>query len=130
MSDPKFTECRRFDLSFGQVLHNIFEAFRRRAQDSTDNFLLWAIYWTIIMLNNFGVLFWRGIFLASKILSHEHLIALLNAPCHPVHPGPKLLHNLAMLIPSKRLTQLLDKVLPFHSEIVKAVNTLVKLAAS
>ena len=56
---------------------------------------------------------------------------LLNAFCpDPVHPGPKLLHNLAMLILSEGLTQLLDKVLPFHSEIVKAVNTLVKLAAS
>jgi len=35
-----------------------------------------------------------------------------------------------MLIPSEGLTQLLDKVLPFHPEIVKAVNTLVELAAS
>jgi hypothetical protein len=35
-----------------------------------------------------------------------------------------------MLIPREGLTQLLDKVLPFHSEIVKAVNDLVKLAAS
>ena len=52
----------------------------------------------------------------------------LNALCpDPIHPGPKLLHNLAILIPSKGL---LDKVLPFHFEIVKAVNTLVKLAAS
>ena len=38
-----------------------------------------------------------------------------------------MLHNLTMLIPSEGLTQLLDKVMPFHSEIV---NTLIKLAAS
>jgi len=35
-----------------------------------------------------------------------------------------------MLILSEGLTQLLDKVMPFHSGIVKSVNTLVKLAAS
>ena len=74
---------------------------------------------------DFGVLFWRGISLASKICSHEHLIVSLDALCPgPLHPGLKLLHNLAMLIPSEALTQLSDKVLPFHSEIVKAVNIL------
>jgi hypothetical protein len=35
-----------------------------------------------------------------------------------------------MLIPSEGLTQLLDKVMPFLSKIVKSVNTLIKLAAS
>ena len=35
-----------------------------------------------------------------------------------------------MLIPSEALIQLLDKVMLFYSEIVKSVNTLVKLAAS
>jgi hypothetical protein len=35
-----------------------------------------------------------------------------------------------MHTPSEGLTQLLDKVMPFHSEIVKSVNTLIKLAAS
>ena len=64
-------------------------------------------------------------------LHAEHLVASLEALCpDPVHPGPKLSHNLTMLIPSEGLTQLLDKVMPFHSEIVKSVNTLVKLAAS
>ena len=35
-----------------------------------------------------------------------------------------------MHTPSEGLTQLLDKVMPFHPEIVKSVNTLIKLAAS
>jgi len=34
----------------------------------------------------------------------------------------------SMHTPSEGLTQLLDKVMPFHSEIVKSVNTLIKLA--
>jgi hypothetical protein len=77
---------------------------------------------------DFGVLFWRGISLARKIQSHKHLVASLDALCpDPVHPGLKLLNNLAILIPREGLTQLLDKVLPFHSKIV---NNLVKLAAS
>jgi len=64
-------------------------------------------------------------------LHAEHLVASLDALCpDPVHPGPKLSHNLTMLIPGEGLTQLLDKVMPFHSEIVKSVNTLVKMAAS
>jgi hypothetical protein len=64
-------------------------------------------------------------------LHAEHLVASLDALCpDPVHPSPKLSHNLTMLIPGEGLTQLLDKVMPFHSEIVKSVNTLVKMAAS
>jgi hypothetical protein len=64
-------------------------------------------------------------------LHAEHFVASLDTLCHnPVHPGPKLSHNLTLLIPSEALTQLLDKVMPFYSEIVKSVNTLVKLAAS
>jgi hypothetical protein len=31
MSDPKFTESGRFDLSFGQVLHRFFETFQKYA---------------------------------------------------------------------------------------------------
>jgi hypothetical protein len=64
-------------------------------------------------------------------LHAEHLIALLDTLCpNPVQEGPKLLHNLELLIPSEGLTKQLDRIAPFQAEIVKVVNALVKVAAS
>ena len=47
----------------------------------------------------------------------------------PVQPGPKLSHNLEMLIPSEPLVEQLTWT-PFEKEMFKAVNALVKAAAS
>ena len=56
---------------------------------------------------------------------------LLNTLCpNPVQPGPKLSHNLEKLIPSERLVEQLDQITPFEKKMVKAVNALVKAAAS
>jgi hypothetical protein len=64
-------------------------------------------------------------------LHAEHLIASLDTLCpNPVQEGPKLSHNLGLLIPSEGLTTQLDRIAPFQAEIVKVVNALVKAVAS
>ena len=76
-------------------------------------------FWCIILEKDFT---------SKQNLKPRASCCIAHALCpDPVHPGLKLLNNLAMLIPREGLTQLLDNVFPFHSKIV---NNLVKLAAS